>query len=208
MALKSFNKINKLDDPLKMYQISLVFGDGVKTLSNLIAKGADKITESLNKVTQKVGINTGTFMGPNGIILKEDFELRCTSFTYPGAKMHTTDLVLFNHAKNIPVFNDKSGVFNVQVTEDTHASVLVAINNWCDLIHNNLSGIMASSEFYSTTAMMCILNENMSPRKKIYLHGVWPREIKPITVNTSESSPVTVSIDFNYDWYSETNTLL
>ena len=209
MALSSIKDVNGLKDPLRMYQITLTFADGVKTLSNFAAKQMDKVSNFINNsVLGDLGFGVGSIMGPNGIILQKDFVLRCQSFTYPGAKIHKTDLVLFNHAKSIPVFNDKSGVLSVEVTEDMERSVLQAINNWCDVIHNNFDGVMGSSEFYSTNCMMDILDQNMHHTRRIYLHGVWPLEVKPITVKTSDSSPVNVAIDFNYDWYSETNTFL
>jgi hypothetical protein len=208
MALKSFREIDGLKDPLKMYQITLSFGPGIKTVSNFASKIADNISNSMNELLGKVGINGGAIMGPNGIIIKKDFELRCTSFTYPGAKINTKDVVLFNHAKNFPVYNDKSGVLSVEVIEDMDGSVLTAINNWLDVIHNQNTGSMSTSEFYATNAMMDILGPNMRTTKRIYLHGVWPTELKSFQVNTSSSDAVKLTINFNYDWYSEMNTLL
>lgn len=219
MALTSFRKVDGLADPLKMYQIRMTFGDGVKTVSNIAAKITDKISAGINKALQpankvldKIGVGgslgIGSIMGPNGIILKEDFELRCTSFTYPGATINTADIVLYNHAKKVPTFNDKSGQITVEVVEDMNASVLQAINNWVDVIHNNATGIMTASEFYSTNAAMDICDQNGKSQRRIFLHGVWPTKINPITVSTSSSDAVKVSIEFNYDWYSEINTLL
>ena len=207
MALKSFKEVNALKDPLKMYQITLSFGPGVHTISNVASKIVDNVSTSMNNLLSKVGINGGAIMGPNGIIIKKEFELRCTSFTYPGAKINTTDLVLFNHAKKFPTYNDKSGTLNVEVVEDMDASVLTAINNWFDVIHNQNTGTMCTSEFYATNAMMDILGPDMRTTKRIYLHGVWPTELGAIKIDPSGSEAVKVNISFNYDWYSEMNTL-
>ena len=220
MALTSFREVNGLNDPLKMFQIRITFGDGAKTLSNLMAKVTDKVSSYVNnklaspanKLLDKVGIGgslgIGSIMGPNGIVIKKEFELRCTSFTYPGATISTSELVVYNHSRKFATYNDKSGVLTVEVVEDMNASVLQAINNWCDVIHNQFNGGMGTTEYYATNAAMDIMDQNNKSQRRIFLHGVWPIKLSPISVKTSSSEAVTVKIDFNYDWYSEINTLV
>ena len=220
MALTSIRNVNSLSDPLKMFQIRLTFGDGAKTLSNLMAKVTDKATSWVNErskiatnhafggITGTGAIGVGSIMGPNGIILSKDFELRCTSFTYPGANISTTDLMVYNHSRKFPTYNDKSGTLTVEVVEDMNASVIQAINNWCDVIHNQFNGMQGTSEFYATNAAMDIEDQNGKSQRRIFLHGVWPMRLNPLNVKTSSSDAVTVKIDFNYDWYSEVNTLV
>lgn len=181
MALSSLKSINKLSDPLRQYQCKFHISKGAGT-ALLAAVG-------------------------NDMVRKEDFELRATSFTYPGTVIKTTDLVIFNHYRRRPTLQDKSGTWKVTVTEDMNGNVLQSIQDWCDNIMNPLTGVMMPSELYSALASVEICGPDMKPRKKIYLRGFYPIKINEIQIDPSSSKPVSVSIEFNYDWYSENKLL-
>lgn len=72
MALTQVRSINNLSDPLKQYQCKFHISHGMGT----------------------------ALVG--GMVRKEDFELRATSWTYPGTVIKTVDTVIFNHYRRRP----------------------------------------------------------------------------------------------------------
>jgi len=177
MALTQVRSINNLSDPLKQYQCKFHISHGMGT----------------------------ALVG--GMVRKEDFELRATSWTYPGTVIKTVDTVIFNHYRRRPSIQDKSGVWKVTLTEDMKGGVLQSIQDWCDLIMNPVTGVMMPSEFYVSMASVEICGPNMQSNKTIYLRGFYPIRIHEIKIDTSSSQPVSVDVEFNYDWYSESKLL-
>lgn len=177
MALTQIKSINNLDDPLRQYQCKFHISRGIGT----------------------------ALVG--GMVRKEDFELRATSWTYPGTTIKTVDTVIFNHYRKRPSLQDKSGTWRVSVTENMNGDVLQSIHDWCDLIMNPATGIMMPSESYVSMASVEICGPKMKNTKRIYLRGFYPIKIQEIKIDPSSSQPVTVDIDFNYDWYSEEKLL-
>ena len=181
MALTKVRSINNLKDPLRQYQCKFHTSKGFGTLA------ADAMTKG------------------SSILSKEDFELRATSWTYPGTVIRTTDTVIFNHYRRRPSIQDKSGTWRVTVTEDMNGNVLQAIQDWCDVIMNPYTGLMSPSEFYVSMASVEICGPDMTANKTIFLRGFYPTKIGEIKIESSSSQPVSVDIEFNYDWYSEWN---
>lgn len=177
MALTRVKSINGLSDPLKQYQCKFHISRGLGTAIS------------------------------GGIIREEDFELRATSWTYPGTTIKTVDTVIFNHYRRRPSLQDKSGTWHVSVTEDMNGSVLQSLQDWCDVIMNPATGVMSPSELYISMASVEICGPGMNNNKRIYLRGFYPIKISDIKIDTSSSQPVTVDVDFNYDWYSEDKML-
>lgn len=177
MALSRVKSINGLSDPLKQYQCKFHISRGIGTAA------------------------------AGGIIRSEDFELRATSWTYPGTTIKTVDTVIFNHYRKRPSLQDKSGTWHVSVVEDMYGSVLQSLQDWCDVIMNPATGVMSPSELYISMAAVEICGPNMHNNKKIYLRGFYPIKISDIRIDASSSQPVSVEVDFNYDWYSEDKML-
>ena len=177
MALTQIRSINNLSDPLRQYQCKFHISRGLGTAA--------------------VG----------GMVRKEDFELRATSWTYPGTVIKTVDTVIYNHYRRRPTLQDKSGTWKVSVVEDMNGGVLQSIQDWCDLIMNPLTGLMVPSELYVSMAAVEICGPKMSSNKTIYLRGFYPTRIGEIKIDPSSSNVVTVDIEFNYDWYSENKLL-
>ena len=177
MALTQIRSINNLSDPLRQYQCKFHISRGLGTAA--------------------VG----------GIVRKEDFELRATSWTYPGTVIKTVDTVIYNHYRTRPTLQDKSGTWKVSVVEDMNGGVLQSIQDWCDLIMNPLTGLMVPSELYVSMAAVEICGPKMNSNKTIYLRGFYPTRIGEIKIDPSSSNVVTVDIEFNYDWYSENKLL-
>lgn len=185
MSLHSIKDLNALDDPLKQYQITFLISTmrGSSGLGGILSGGmGDKAADS------------------------NELELRCTSFTYPGTKIATTKTVIYNHVRTRAAMQNKSGQWSTTVIEGQSGQVLTAIQNWCDLINNPLTGISTPSTLYTSLALLKIQSPN-GHKKQIYLHGLYPVEIKPITINPSASEAVQVEITWNYDWYSEQKLL-
>ncbi len=185
MALSKLRSINKLKDPLRQYQCKFHISRGVGT--------------SLANATGELMNNH------HSILRKEDFELRATSWTYPGTVIKTTDTVIFNHYRRRPTLQDKSGTWKVSVTEDMNGSVLQSIHDWCDTIMNPYTGLMLPSETYIGMAAVEICDQNLKSKKRLFLRGFYPTKINEIRIDPSSSQVVTVDIEFNYDWYSEWN---
>lgn len=181
MALTQIRSINKLSDPLRQYQCKFHISKGLGTAALSLAG--------------------------NDMIRKDDFELRATSWTYPGTVIKTVDTVIFNHYRKRPSIQDKSGTWKVTVTEDMNGNVLQTIQDWCDNIMNPLTGIMLPSTLYVAMAAVEICGPDMRSNKTLYLRGFYPTRIQEIKIDPSSSKPVEVNIEFNYDWYSENKLL-
>ena len=167
MALHSLDQIISLKDPLKQYQCRFIISNGMgTTLSSLFTK--------------------------NNVIKDGTFELRCTSFTLPGTKIKTTDLVLNNHVRKRAAMQDKSGVWKVSVTEDSEGNVAQSIKNWCDIIHNPVTSIQAPSASYVSMATIEILGANGEVNRKFYLRGLYPLSIRETKIDTSSSNAVQI----------------
>lgn len=181
MALTQIRSINNLSDPLRQYQCKFHISKGLGTAALALAG--------------------------NDMVRKEDFELRATSWTYPGTVIKTVDTVIFNHYRKRPSIQDKSGTWKVSVTEDMHGNVLQSIQDWCDNIMNPMTGIMLPSELYVGMASVEICGPDMKSNKTLYLRGFYPIKINEIKIDPSSSGVVTVDVEFNYDWYSENKVL-
>lgn len=181
MALTNIRNINKLSDPLKQFQCKFHISKGVGT-ALLAAFG-------------------------NDMVRKEDFELRATSWTYPGTQIKTVDTVILNHYRRRPSLQDKSGTWKVTIIEDMEGNVLQSIQDWCDNIMNPLTGIYMPSEAYISMASVEICGPDMKANKTLYLRGFYPTKIGEIKIDPSSSKPVSVDVEFNYDWYSENKLL-
>lgn len=214
MSLHSIKDLNKLNDPMKQFQVKFYLSQGVSKIMNLITTGKN-------------------------ILYEEEFELRCTSFSLPGIKMAQDEIVLGNHAIQRPTYQDRSGVFSVKVVEDVNAEILMGVHNWMNRITDTATGVRASSSTYIATAciefdgshrqhlggisgatrkaMAKVWNDWLNADKlfggptdtvKLYLHGVYPIALKPTTIDTSSSNAIEWEIDFNVDWFGEDNTII
>lgn len=193
MALRNLNEIRALQDPLKQSQIEFIISDTPGLL--------------LSKIEQKIaGKLSGNVQTYDALTLR----LRCTSFSYPGTKINRTQLVLNGHNRASATIQDKSGTWHVQVTEDFEGKVLNTIQAWCDLCHSSILGTRLPRISYVTTAQIIIGGGVRDPhtykkldKRTIWLKGVYPIGYTVNTINPSSSDPVSVDIDFNYDYYSD-----
>lgn len=211
MSLHSIKSLNSLKDPIKQFQVKFYISQGVsKILTELVT-----------------GENT---------LYDKTFELRCTSFTLPEVKFAQEEIVLGNHAKQIPTYQDRSGIFSVHVIEDVDASVLMGLHNWANRIVDTATGRRGDSSTYTST--VCIEFEGSekhlgglvgntrkvvsklynktlgkvfgetSDSVKLYLHGVYPIRLHQVNVGASSSEAIEWQIDFNVDWWGEDNTII
>jgi hypothetical protein len=189
--LKKLNKIVSLKDPLKQYQGEFVISD----LPGLM----------LAKLTQSI---VGKLSGNTAIASSEELRLRCTSYSYPGAKVNQTELMIGSFKRRIGSNQDRSGVWECTITEDMEGSVLNLIEAWCDLIHSPVSGIRLTSSMYSGTCKLTLGGDVMTPLGKklksrtIYLMGFYPISYSVGNLNPSSSEPVSINVKFNYDYFA------
>lgn len=192
MALHSLNHINRLKDPLKQFQIAFTISD-LPALK--AAKAAQKTAEAMHLAKKSVMANT------------EELELRCTSFSYPGIQQYEqTELVIAGFRRKLATIQNRSGVWNCAITEDFDGSVLNTIQAWCDLIHNPFNGMKTSSSVYVSTCNLRILNEKGEATRTLWLKGFYPLKYSVNNIEASSQDAVTITIDWNYDWWTETGT--
>lgn len=189
--LRKLNEIRALKDPIKQSQVEFIISD---TPGLLLAKLQQKI----------VGVMSGN-MATTG---PKELRLRCTSYGYPGAKVSQTELVIAGHVRRLGQVQDRSGTWTVEVTEDYEGSVLNTIEAWCDIIHSPVAGTRLPSSLYKTVARIQLGGNVKYPfsGKKLGMRTLWLRGVYPISyevgnLNPSDSSPVSVKITFNYDWF-------
>jgi len=185
--LRSLNEIRGLKDPIKQNQVDFVICD---------FPGFE-----LAKATQKI---CGVLSGNKELASTKELRLRATSFSYPGAKIKQSELILAGHHRKIGTIQDKSGVFKCKVTEDNGGSVLNIISAWCDIIHSTMTGIRLPNTYYSTFCQMK-LGGHCGPQheRTIYLKNFYPIEYHVNEIDASSSNAIDVDISFNYDYFSD-----
>lgn len=193
MALKTLSEIRKLQDPLKQSQVEFIISDTPGLL--------------LSRLTQQV---VGKLSGNTKVASAETLRLRCTSFSYPGTKIKKSTLVLGGHKRTTGTIQDKSGIWKCTVTEDLEGSVLNIIQAWCDIIHSPILGTRIPRTAYVGTAQVIIGGGLKDPKsgkeldkRTIWLKGFYPVSYTVTSIDPSSSEPVSVDIEFNYDYFSD-----
>lgn len=189
--LRKLNEIRALKDPIKQSQVEFIISD---TPGLLLAKLEQNILGLLSG-------NTAT-CGP------KELRLRCTSYGYPGAKLSQTETVIAGHVRRLGQVQDRSGTWTVQVTEDYEGSILNTIEAWCDIINSPVSGLRLPSALYKTVARIQLGGHVKYPAsgKELGMRTIWLRGVYPISyeigdLSPTDSSPISVNITFNYDWF-------
>lgn len=192
--LRSLNEIRGLQDPLKQSQVEFVISD---TPGLLLAKLSQKVAGMISDNTKTVNAKT--------------LRLRCTSYTIPGAKIGQTELILGGHRRKLGTIQDKSGVWTCTIVEDFEGGIINTIASWCDLIHSNFLGTRLPSILYRSQAEIImggnkgggnVRREKLASRT-IYLHGVYPIAYKVGNIDPNSSAPVSITVDFNYDFFTD-----
>ena len=191
MALKSLNEISSLQDPLKNYLVEFVIS---QTPGLWLALKTQKLA--------------GKLSGNTALVDAETLRLRCESFSYPSAEIKQTELRLMNFRRKIGACQDKHGIWKCRVTEQCDGAVLNTIQAWCDLVHNNISGLRLPSALYRGTAQVIIgggLNYKGKTLKKrtIWLKGFYPIKFSVGDIDPNSSKPVSVDIEWNYDYFAD-----
>ena len=195
MSLHSLNEVRKLNDPLKQFQVKFTIA---MTPGMAIAIAQQKAA----------GVTSGNF----STIDAETFELRCTSFSYPGTKLGQSDLLIGGFRRRLGTIQNKSGVWECKIVEDQEGAVLNTIQSWCDLIHNPFTGMRVPSTYYVTSCIVDIVSTEErggiygNKGRRIYLKGFYPIEYNVGQIDASSSKPVEITVKFNYDWFTETIT--
>ena len=193
--LRTLDEIRGLQDPVKQSQCEFVIAD----IPGL----------ALAKATQKVA---GAISGNKKTVDSKTLRLRATSFSYPGAKLAQTSLILGGHRRKLGTIQDKSGVWKCKITEDFEGGVLNIISAWTDLVHSNFLGTRLPSLAYVSTCTILLGGNNSGgnvstslKRRQIVLHGFYPIEYSVGDIDPSSSNPIDISVSWNYDWFAERN---
>ena len=135
--LRTLNEIRGLKDPIKQFQCEFVISElpGI-----LLAKTSQNII--------------GQLSGNTALATPEELRLRCTTFSYPGAKVNQSETMIGSFKRRIGTNQDRSGTWTCTVTEDMEGSVLNIIEAWCDLIHSPITGLRLPSVLYTGTMIL------------------------------------------------------
>lgn len=186
--LHTLSDVNRLPDPLKQFQF----------------------TFCISKIRGSDGL-AGAFIGESTNMTDSQrssrYEIQCTSYSWPGAKMSTTETVIYGHRRTRPSIQDKSGKWKTRVIETQDGAIIQMIRNWMDAIYNPVTGLGLPSELYVSRCE--IKMSTPLTNKSIWLRGFYPLEMGNIQIDPSSSKPVEVDVTWNYDWTSESslNTL-
>lgn len=187
MSLKSLSKIRSLKDPVKQYQCEFVIS---KLPAVLLAT-----------VTQKVA---GLLSGNKAVATAEELRLRCTSYSYPSPKLAQTELIIGGHRRRLGTIQNKSGVWKCTIVEDMEGSVLNLIQAWIDLIHSNMTGTRLPSLSYVGTAQITLGGDADGLNKRtVWLKGFYPIRYTVGEIDPSSSNPISITVEFNYDFYCD-----
>ena len=184
--LQPLNRVRALQDPLKQFQCDFLISN---TPGIWLATKQQKLW--------------GKVSGNKSVVNADTFRLRCTSFSYPTPKVEQTETVIFGFRRKLGSLQNRSGIFKVKVTEQQDGGVLNLIQSWCDLIHNPTNGIRVPHTAYVSTAEVTM--KGLKHSRRLVLHGFYPIAFTVGEIGMSNSAPVEVSIDFNYDYYAELN---
>jgi hypothetical protein len=191
--LRNLNEIRGLQDPVKQSQCEFIIAN-VPGLA--LARTTQKIAGKLSGNTKTVDAKT--------------LRLRATSFSYPGAKIAQTTLILGGHRRKLGTIQDKSGVWKCKITEDFEGGVLNTIAAWCDLIHSNFAGTRLPSVAYTGICTILLGGDNSGGKvnanlkgRQIVLHGFYPISYTVNDIDPNSSNPIDVDISWNYDWWAE-----
>lgn len=188
MALRSLNEIRGLKDPVKQFQVELVLND-VPAIA--LARASQNLF--------------GKISGNTALVSSEELVLRCTKFSYPGARIAQDELIIMGHRRKRGTIQNRSGVFKCTVVETMEGGVLNLIEAWCDLIHSNLLGTRVPSLAYIGEAVLTFgerVNSGDLAKREIHLKGFYPISYSVSDIETSSSEPITIDIEFNYDYYA------
>lgn len=192
--LRTLNEIRALKDPVKQSQCEFIIQE---TPGMLLAKLAQKVA--------------GALSGNKSVATAKELRLRCTSYSYPGAKVGRTKLNIMGHKRALGTIQDRSGTWKCRITEDYEGSVLNIIQAWMDLQYSPVLGTRLPSTSYATTCMILlggsysggnVANTDMNGRK-IILHGFYPVSISVPDIDPNSSNPVEITVEWNYDYYAD-----
>lgn len=193
--LRQLNEIRGLQDPVKQSQCEFI----IANIPGL----------ALAKATQKIA---GAISGNKKTVDSETLRLRATSFSYPGAKLGQTQLILGGHRRKLGTIQDKSGIWKCKITEDFEGGILNTIQAWMDLIHANFLGTRLPSLAYTGTCTILLGGDNSGgnvstslKRRQIVLHGFYPISYSVGDIDPSSSNPIDINVEWNYDWFAERN---
>lgn len=132
----------------------------------------------------------------------EKLELQCSAFNVPGNKIKTVQTVIGTHYRTRAALQDKAGTWRTTIYDTQGGEVWNALQKWFDLINNPTTGLIAVSSQYVREAEIQILDEDNIIAKSIYLYGVYPITLSQIEIKASSSEPISLAVDWNYDWFS------
>lgn len=188
MTLRSLNEIRALKDPVKQFQAEL-------TLYDIPALALARASQNL----------VGKLSGNTAMVSNEELTLRCTKFSYPGAKIAQDELILMGHRRRRATIQNRSGILQADIVETMEGGVLNLIEAWCDLMHSPLLGTRIPSGLYVGEAVITfgerVENSDLDKRT-IHLKGFYPIEYKVSDIDASSSEPIIISVSFNYDYFA------
>lgn len=140
---------------------------------------------------------------PGSNFSAENLELQCASFSVPGNTIKTVQTVIGTHYRTRAALQDKSGTWRTTIYDTQGGEVWHALQKWFDKINDPETGLIAISSKYIREAEIQILDEDNLIAREIHLFGVYPVRLGQLEIKSSSSDAVTLSVDWNYDWFAE-----
>ena len=144
---------------------------------------------------------------PGTHLSSDTVELQCSSFTFPGSRIKTTEVVVGTHYRTRAALQDKAGVWRTTIYETQGGKIIKGIQGWMDLINNPTYGYLAHSSEYVRQVELQILDEKHERDERFTMYGVFPIALSQLEIKASDSSPVQVTVDWNYDWFTKGQVL-
>lgn len=188
--LHTLDSVKTLRDPLKQYMVEFTISEfPVSTVINTYAKFINML---------------GSLGSASKMASFKDLKFRAETFSYPTSKIKQTELNINGFKRKIGSIQDKSGTWTCKITEDYRGGVMQLIQNWLNCVHNTETGIRLPSVLYSTNCEVAIRQPDGKAVRKLFLRGFYPISYTVNEINASSSDPVSVTVTFNYDFFSNT----
>lgn len=143
-----------------------------------------------------------------GILDSENLELRCQSYGMPTITGDTTEVTWGGFKRVYAGKQTRQGSWSVTFTEVWDASITDSFKNWLNVYNNYKNGTISLLDAYTAVANISIVNPDVYDPKPegikrydIRLYDVFPTEITLPTINASDSGPVEITANFNFNYF-------
>lgn len=175
--LHPLNKVRNLKDPLKQF---------VSTWQFTFPAGSS---------LHKLGIDT------------ENLELRCQTYGMPTLTGDQTEVIWGGFKRVYGGKQTRQGSWSVTFTEVWDASITDGFKKWMNIYNDYKNGKVSLLKNYAATVNVAIVNpdvyedDEVNKRYDIRLYDVFPLSVELPTMQASDSAPVDITCNFNFNYF-------